>query len=271
MIDGLVHEFLNLLSLTQLYIFQEYEGQIISKKNLKSPVPSLNPETSVEKVKFQASPIDTVPKPLPQPTQGPILPESVKIEVPPPVQDMAKPVQSKNFLSFEPLQETALKREESDFRALFKHNFPQYPLMESIPDDTLAKKKMLAWSYEREIPPVLLFSFSEDERQLSFLKNIAMAITLHFIPARALAGKKMEWNTLLNNPALKLIIISDHELYSQPGLMAHYQEIPQHGKHFLQKIPLLLLSDLDLYLKETQLKPLLWRAICRELSSRQPT
>ncbi|MBA2368920.1 MAG: hypothetical protein H0V82_07855 [Candidatus Protochlamydia sp.] len=282
----LSQELLNLLSLTQIYIHREYDlkasfstslnqhtffkDQIIQKIPLKDQAELF--VSSIEKGKNQPSPPNSLisfPQPHalpPAPRYEPLHPELIQIETAPPAEETLKPIQSKNFINLEPLQETAFKGGESDFRELFYKFFPHFPLTESIPDDTLAKKKMFAWSKELEIPPVLLLSFSEDERQFTFLKNIARAITLHFTPARALSAKKIEWNNLLKNSALRLIIISDHELYSQPSLMAHYQEIPQQGKHFLQKTPLLLLSDLNLYLKETQLKPLLWRAICKELA-----
>ena len=70
-----------------------------------------------------------------------------------------------------------------------------------------------------------------------------------------------------NSSNLRLIIASDYGLYLQPKLMAYYREVTQQGKHFVNNIPLLLLSDLALYLKEPQLKSLLWRAICKEFAA----
>ncbi len=72
---------------------------------------------------------------------------------------------------------------------------------------------------------------------------------------------------MTQSPDLRLVIASDYDLYLQPELMKVYREAPQQGKHYLNKTPLLLLSDLSLYLKEPQLKSLLWRAICNEFAA----
>lgn len=151
--------------------------------------------------------------------------------------------------------------------------FPDWKLCETIPSDAIAQKNKNAWLKNQDILPVLILSFNDNEQQLAFLKNIAHAISLRLAPARVLSAPKLEkensWTTILNSPQLRLVIANDYGLYLQPALMNFYREVPQQNKHFLNQTPLLLLSDLSLYLKEPQLKPLLWRAICNEFAALQ--
>lgn len=149
--------------------------------------------------------------------------------------------------------------------------FPEWRLCEAIPSDAIAQKQKNIWLKNQEILPVLILSFYDNEQQLTFLKNIAHAISLRLAPAKVISAiqfeKENSWANVLNSPHLRLIIANDYGLYLQPKLMHFYKEVPQQNKHFLNQIPVLLLSDLSLYLKEPQLKPLLWRAICNEFAA----
>ncbi|MCE2982509.1 MAG: hypothetical protein LW832_02970 [Parachlamydia sp.] len=268
-----------LFSLVKLFLLQDTENQtyyappllqtyfdsslVIKKQALQRSVAPPPPGEAFSQQKKAELPKAPLPEPIIQ-----IKPE-IKTENPPPAPLLPK-LASKNEpkrIALEPLKETQ-PIDQAEWRSLFEKHFPQLPLCDQLPDDTLAKKKMSAWKEEEGIPPILLLSFTAKESHLSFLKQIAKAITLHFKPARALCGLtiegKNEWKTLFNS-SLQLVIATDTDLYLQKNLMNYYQEaIP--GQHLLQNIPLLLLSDLDLYLRQPQLKPLVWRAICKELA-----
>jgi len=183
-----------------------------------------------------------------------------------------KPSKGRNF-SLEPL--TAISPQHSpEGWKFYQSLFPDWSLSEAIPNDKIALKNKNAWMKIQEATPVIILSFHDNEQQLTFLKNIAQAISLRLSSAQVISASQIEkengWENLLNSPQLRLVIAGDYELYLHPKLMHVYREIPQHGRHFLGKIPLLLLSDLSLYLKEPQLKPLLWRAICNEFATAQP-
>jgi hypothetical protein len=221
-------------------------------------------------------PPETRPEPLPSPTlppptkPGPSPPDPQ----PPVIQDKSRKIsRDSKKLDLEPLAEPLTFLDHRDFWKLFSTLFPELTLCESVPHDGFAKKLKNAWLNDQVIPPVIILSFQDGEKQLTFLKNLAQAISLRLAPARVLSASKLEkekgWENILKTPTLRLVIASDYGLYLQPGLMHFYREIPKQGKHFLNHIPLLLLSDISLYLKEPQLKSLMWRAICNEFAASQ--
>ncbi|KIC71349.1 hypothetical protein [Candidatus Protochlamydia amoebophila] len=211
----------------------------------------------------------TIFSPNPQPTTTePENPQRQKKE-----SEILKQVEKTKFpplLTLEPMVAVSPTIENQEFKEILKKIFPSYALSSTIPNDQFAKKLMNKWTYERQVPSIVILSFGNQESHLKLLKNIAKAISLRFAPSRVVSALKLEkekqWNKLFEAKELCLVIASDYHLYLQPDLMSYYREEPKLGKHFLQQTPLLLLSDLDLYLKEPQLKSLLWRAICNELT-----
>lgn len=298
-----------LLALTQLFIQREYSSQ---KELLINP-PTLAFFQKFQETSFSMNPIkkerffpsttsspridefkaSTPPSPLPEPRPEPTPPPPTQPEpppqpnpepskpnpTPPPAQPEPQPPmihknpKEESLLALDPINASTISQDFGGFWKNFPHLFPHIRLFESIPADSFAKKIKNIWLNEQTIPPILILSFHEEEKQLRFLKNIAQAITLRLAPARVFSASKWEkekrWESLLTSPNLHLIITSDYGLYLQPGLMHYYREIPQQGKHFLLQTPLFLLSDLSLYFKEPQLKSLLWRAICNEFAISQ--
>ena len=182
----------------------------------------------------------------------------------------APPSINNKGIALEPIS-AKTRSDLTEYWRLHQQLFPELSLREDIPNDGMALKIKNAWLEEHVIPPVVILSFHSEEKSLTFLKNVAYAISLRFTPAKVIAGAKWEkesgWETLLNTSTLRLIIATDYDLYLQPALMKVYREDPQQGRHYLKNTPLLLLSDLSLYLKEPQLKSLLWRAICNEFAT----
>lgn len=291
-----------LLALTQLFVLREHSPQTVhltdpsthaffQKWGSPSPLKKREalPATPIRAVTLPPDPPLRPPEtpplsPPPDPIPAPIKPDPV----PPPTQPEPtqppivhhKPQQAEQTsslktrlepLSFklEPLPTSPVFDKRESWQ-LMQSLFPQLELREKIPSDALAQKMKKSWAHDQIIPPVILLSFHDQEPQLTFLKNLAQAISLRLAPARVLSAPKLEkeqqWETLFASPGLRLVITSDYELYLQPQLMRYYREVPQQGKHFLNQIPLLLLSDLTLYLKQPQLKALLWRAICNEFA-----
>jgi len=236
---------------------------------LPSPDPlPINLETVVQDDP-QPLPPPTQPEPLPpQPLPPPTQPEPMTpLPQAPVIQDKAS--KSKGF-SLEPLASVAA-RDHSEWWNLCQTLFPESNLNKTIPSDAFAQKNKNAWVRNQEVAPVLILSFHDNEQQPLFLKNIAQAISLRLAPAQVLSVSRIDkdnrWENILNFSHLRLVIAGDYELYMHPKLMHYYREVSQQGKHFLHHTPLLLLSDLSLYLKEPQLKSLLWRAICNEFAA----
>lgn len=290
-----------LLALTQVYLFREYSLKGVQAANPETfhffrkkmastpsliPVPQhkqnqqpLQPSASQSAVPLPPAPRNELSKPpsekvLPPQAAAPVKTAAPLIDVAPPALVENKyPVKSSGSkeVVLTPLPSSSTQRDHREFWQLFQTQFPTTPLSEVVPADTLAKKIKNAWLNEQMIPPIIILSFHDGEKHLAFLKNIARAITLRLAPARVISAPKLEqekqWEALLSSTGLRLVIASDYGLYMQPALMKNYREVPQQAKHYLNNIPLLLLSDLSLYLKEPQLKPLLWRAICNEFAS----
>lgn len=264
-----------LVALTQLFLLQEFEFK------RKIPVQAdiyqdfKKRYSTAEKVKEAPLPPPIIVKAPPVAPSIPLAekPKSMPEPVAKPVNEppKAKPPEEKKSSAFklEPFS-TVESFDYQEMRETIRTQFPQHTVLDQIPSDKQAQHIKKAWQTEAVIPPIVLLSFNEQEKQLAFLKNVAQAITRHLAPACVLSGLKIEqekkWDIFLNNPALRFVIASDYGIYLLPGLMHHYKESNQ-AKHFLKNTPLLLLSDVSLYLKQPQLKPLLWRTICTEFRS----
>lgn len=284
-----------LISLTQLFLLREHSLKEIKtvdpaifdffRRNTKlsssdsKKIQAPFPQPEVNKIQLPARPA-IVPKPA---DSRPIEPRREQIPSPPQTSVVQSNVVSSSHLVhdktnkekkwiLEPLTSVS-PQEMKDWWNLAQTLFPEWTLNKAIPSDAIAQKNKNAWVKNQEISPVMILSFHDNDKQQALLKNIAQAITLRLAPAQVISAFRIEkengWEKMLNSPQLRLIIASDYELYLNPKLMQFYKEVPQQGKHFLNQIPLLLLSDLSLYLKEPQLKTLLWRAICNEFAISQ--
>jgi len=180
----------------------------------------------------------------------------------PPIQDQSK---KEKGLALEPLTMRCPSYDPREWRKVYETLFPKSLLSQTIPSDAIAQKN------KNPSFAVIILSFHDEDKQLTFLKNMAQAMSLCLAPTRVLSAptleKENQWERVLHSSHLRLIIACDDGFYLQPKLMHFYREEPRQSKHFLNQIPLLLLSDLSLYLREPQLKPLLWRAICNEFTA----
>lgn len=232
---------------------------VIQSQGAQTELPTLPPH-----VEAAPSPLHTQ-APQIQPLQAS---ESPPIKVTP---SQNKEGKGKGF-SLEPLVVNP-PQDHREWWDVSRSLFPQWKLQTFIPTDEIAQKNKNAWLKSQEITPVIILSFQDNEQQVAFLKNIAQAISLRLAPAQVISATRIEkdngWEKLLNSPQLSLVIAGDYGLYLHPKLRQFHKEVPQQAKHFLNQTPLLLLSDLNLYLKDPQLKPLLWRAICNEFATSQ--
>lgn len=302
----ILRHFRELLSLTQLYLHREYplkayqtaDPALFSYFRNRGGNSPLGNQNNPSKMLTSLKPTVSAPlKPPPQASTSSVtlppnlqLPQTLQTEANLQTHDAEIKVEKTSNTSQAPLNQNQSTKQKiasksfalesfspqapqdlTEFGKLYRQLFPEIPLIETIPNDSFAIKIKNAWVNEQTIPPVIILSFRNQDKELAFLKNVAQAITLRLAPARVISAlnweKEKGWEEILNSPDLKLFIACDYDLYLQPALMKVYQEAPQQGKHYLSKTPLLLLSDLSLYLKEPQMKSLLWRAICNEFAS----
>lgn len=250
-----------LVSLTQLFLFREYP---LPKRFALLPTKEEENETRLP----SPPPISASPQ-IKSPSPAPSTPTPL-VSAPAVLQEKKEDLkeQAKKW-ELEPLKEPFSSLEIEEFWTLFPTLFPHIRLSKSIPSDNEARKINTRWLNEQEAA-ILILSFGETESSTAFLKKMAQGISERLASARVLSVsriKEEEWPQIFSSPSLRLIIASDYALYTHPPLMHHYREQAQPRKVFLFNKPLLLLSDPSLYIKEPQLKALLWKTICNEFAS----
>ncbi len=162
------------------------------------------------------------------------------------------------------------KRDGSQFRAILEKIAPELPLLDRVPDDKGAKQIANRWKTKNQSAPISILSSGELPQHQALLDEIAVALDVTFGEARLIAGdpieKEKEWKTFLSVGKLKLIVICDSSLWQLHNLRQFYKETPASGVRQLGEVPVFLLPDLSLYLKDPLLKRSLWKALCSRLS-----
>jgi hypothetical protein len=154
---------------------------------------------------------------------------------------------------------------------LFGKIAPHISIMKEIPSDTAAKKIAMRWKTRNKTAPISILSFLEPPKQKALLVEITKAIDVYFGPARLIEAepieKEKQWDAFLTDPNLKVIMACDYTLWQLENLMRSYKENSFEQTRMLGNIPLFLLPDLSLYLKDPLLKRSLWKGLCQKLSS----
>lgn len=213
-------------------------------------------------------PLRITPKPTLPPIQKPLPPPNRKLPTPPqPPSNEPKKSNELQTLGFtlEPMPE-GKALDLNDFRNLYTSRFPNNPILDQPLEDHEAHQSSSQQEVSGQYPEVVLLSFSGNPKISAFLQNLARAIQLRWkLRSNVIAAHQWEqekaWDGLLSNGGTKLILASDYGLQTLPELLKHYKEAPKQGNHFLGNKPLLLLSDITVYMRETQLKQTLWQAI----------
>lgn len=211
-------------------------------------------ETAVE-LPFKSAPVISTPIPAPTSKKTTL----AKAQVP------VKEVASKEF-TLEPLQKPQ-EIELNDIQKLVVDRYPGKLIINEIPSDEEAKQMNAEWKQELVIPEVIILSFNESLEQQLLLQNIAKAIQASLAPAAMIPAVKLEqqWEKVLKTKSLKLIIATSHGLQTSPTLWKQYREAQKQAKHFLGDVPLYMLSDLSIYLKNPQLKVPVWQDLKKML------
>ncbi len=191
---------------------------------------------------------------------------------PPPPRVLSIPIEKSVPVPVSPKQPPQKKAPESfSIRSAFLRAFPNYPLIEEIPDDAIAVKICNRWKTKNKTAPISILILHEPPEQRALLEQVATALDVVFGGARAIQAepieKEKQWGAFLSVSDLKLVVVCDYTLWQLGGLMAYYKENPTQGNRTLGTTPLFLLPDLSLYLKDPLLKRSLWKALCQKLNT----
>jgi hypothetical protein len=144
---------------------------------------------------------------------------------------------------------------------------PHLSLIDEVPDDMVAKKVASSWKEKIPDVDVVLLACHMDSETLEFLKNLGKAIDTHLAKAKIIPADKLEkegrWDVFLQKNSFRLIVAS-HGMQELRGLMSFYHAIPSQSQLFLDKIPLLALSEAAVY-KSIDHKASLWKTLCQLL------
>ncbi|MDR3624428.1 MAG: hypothetical protein P4L16_04725 [Chlamydiales bacterium] len=270
-IQKLVIEFHELVGLTRQFIQQENPLLFIkddgvdldhSKLTKKVQEQSIKSEILEEVVKL------TIPLPEKERPSPPILEVKKVVEEPGVYPSFLDPMSSKIVL--EPII-SALEDPLNDIKKAVKLQFPNILFLDSTLDDQEAVLIKTGWKSEPKISQIVFLLHKEQDKQASFLLNIAKAISYYEASVSALVIEKIEKREgvekFLQSPILKLIVASSNLIYSYPSIMKHYKESNKVGEHFLGNIPLILLTELTSCFKDSSLKMALWKKLTLQLKN----
>lgn len=154
---------------------------------------------------------------------------------------------------------------DAELKKIFLEKFPGVSWLETPLPDLPAQEQSRTTSAE-----IVILVYKETGKSLQFLQNFANAIQTSFGKAEIVSAAKIErlnaWEDFLNSNPLRLIVTSYAGAQSLPGLMKHFRESPKQGHLFFGKIHAVPLTDINLYLREPQLKRPLWQSIQSLLS-----
>lgn len=169
------------------------------------------------------------------------------------------------------------KTEFWDFAHLHKivsQCLPEIKVLPTIPNDAIAYQIAGRWKTKNQVAPVTVLSFGETAETQQFLEQVTKALDAYFGPAKMILAENIEkenqWEALLSVKELKMILLCDHALWQLKSLLPFYKENPAPsggGKRFLGDVPLFLLPDLTLYLKDCALKKSLWHMLSEKIRS----
>lgn len=277
--NSILQDYRELLSLTQTLILSEFTPTSSFPTDLETydffKQFTAHKQVNKGNSTFQIVQNQNPPKnfqaqaPVPQKANTPIeeiqKPEHLQVqkiaESLPPSSIYSKNKSQNSILKLEPITEP----KQLDYNSLkveFKNLFPNLVLQDSIPDDSEARKINQQWKNQSLSPQVILLFFDETPDQKAFLQKVTDAITQKLVPASLFSAyaieKQNKWENMFKIQGVKLIIAPDYGIYLLPSLMHHYREF----QRTLGGIPILLLTDISLYLKQPSLKAALWQAIC---------
>jgi hypothetical protein len=258
-------------------IKQQPPSEIVSTHTLPTTpkLPSLTPPQIVVPATQQAIPTSPPPPEPPQPTPNTVAkisPETPYVSPSRKSPAQPLPVPTKEESPSQPSTVFALEvppaatpHDLKEIWGLVKERLPGLELLANPPNDTIAKEAAKQWERKPTILEVAILSFETEPKHKAFLDNLSKALKAYGISTvvvnAARAEQEKAWPRLLEAPHVRLIIAGGYGLYTLTTLMLHYVEGERSAGPKLGKVPLLMLSDAALYLKDPSLKASLWRSL----------
>lgn len=245
-----------LIALTQVYLLREHsiKDRIVFSQTEYPYFKNRTPQTISSPRETQQPPLTVQPpisakQPLPpqqkitvSQTQAPLLKKPPTSPTPPTEQKKEEPHRSA-LPPLEPLKPAFTNASSfNDFKQIMKDHFAHIPLREEIPTDEEAQKINNRWKTAAQ-PSVVILAWSDDEKCLAFLQQLASAITRHLAPAKVVMASQ------LNNlpPSLQIMITHEKSAALIPENLKRTQ---------------FLLPDIQLYFRDSKNKSSLWKALC---------
>lgn len=165
-------------------------------------------------------------------------------------------------IALEPMGEPPLSDFSSIKTSIIKL-FPQYPINNTIPSDGEAKSLGIS------VKDVIIFTMNPSTEEELLLLRLCDAIQTRLAPATLVKHIHIPpeglhnislWDKFLQTSPLRLILITHTHLKELPHLQKSYRLVDH--KTYLGRIPLLIMEEPSLYVKEPQRKAALWKNIC---------
>lgn len=155
------------------------------------------------------------------------------------------------------------------FKDLMQLIEPRLKILDIIPSDQKAKEIASSWKFKAKVGKITLLAFKENPKELFFIKELAKALHLLFQPTKIINAAALEkedkWDFYLSQPHLKLLLITDTNLWKLKNLVKYYHENPTTGETFLKNTPVMLLPQISFYLKEPLMKKTLYENLKKKI------
>ncbi|MBN2479691.1 MAG: hypothetical protein JXA94_05640 [Parachlamydiales bacterium] len=255
-------------------------NETFKKPNIQQPIKNKPFEEKITSVPFTKKPT-IQEKPLPA------LEKPFRNEIIPPNPIIASSIEIKNNKKNEDQKQNVLNKKTfeksltpqtpeqnlSDIEKILLKIDSSIEISEKPLDDKIAKKVAQKYKFKNMSANITILAYKENEKAFNFLNKMRLALENTFLPTKVVSAyvieKSNSWDTFLNKEDINLIISSDYTVFELNQLKSFYVEIPAKNEKFLKDIPLLLLPDINLYLKEPMLKPSLYKTLKLKIESLQ--
>jgi len=193
---------------------------------------------------------------------------------------LAAPKETLNKPSFQIAKTKKISLEEkppiiednfSDIKQSFPKVFPNIKIVETILDDKIAKQKAQKYKLKNIAAGITILAYRENEKHYRFLEKLSIALNIYFYPSKVVSAYLMEkennWDLFLSENDIFLIISSDYTIFELSNLRKYFRENPAKQEKYLKDIPLFLLPDISIYLKEPTLKSSLFKALKQKITN----
>jgi hypothetical protein len=151
---------------------------------------------------------------------------------------------------------------------------PQLFIHKQPPKDDKAQKVKNLFLQKNHLPKIPVFYTKQLENHRLFLQNIAKAVDYVTGSCRLIdiepIEKENQWKEIFATSPFSFIIAPDISIFGFFNLITHFKEIPTLGQKKLANIPVFLLPDLNLYLKDHNLKRSLWLELQKYVRDSHP-